>query len=250
MPINQRQYGQPRDNQRQRLYTAEEVLHDRRVSRAATKHLIDTQHVAGWRVLDPENPTASTKPMKVPTIAAVQDYVDAVTHAAWFQARWGHRKVTVRPGKGSHGSWGYVSIAQVHRHSEAVILHEIAHGLVGSGCAYHGPEFAGVLLTLVRYQMGKPYADELRASFKKHRVRYTMAEVPAPNTDRVARVRQAAKTRTQQNLGDRLGLSTANQCKVAASVIRTQVKAGLFGPPGCKPRAHALATARVLEGGR
>lgn len=240
--------GRPRDNQRQRLYTAEDKIHDRRPSRAARKHLIDTQAVNGWGVLDEHG---KSKPMKAPTIAALQDYVDAVTAAAWFQSRWGRRKLTVIPGQGSHAGGSHLTVSPYHRRSEAVILHEIAHTLTPSNRAWHGPEFAGILLTLVRFQMGAEHARELRESFRAGRVRVTMKDVPkAGSRPVVTAAKQAAKQRARDEAGplDKLGLTDATQCRAAAAVIRKKAKAGVFGPPGSKPRRHALDTARKLDG--
>jgi putative metallohydrolase (TIGR04338 family) len=245
--------GQARDNQRQRLYDAEDAIRDLRVSRTATKHLVDTQHVAGWGVIE----DGKSVQMKCPTVAATQAYVDAVTSAAWFQSRWGRRKITVVAGRGSHGAYGEITVSQVHRRSEVVILHEIAHCLTGYHHAHHGPEFAGVLLTLVRYQMGKTHADTLRASFKAKRVRYTMADVPKPGhpvVTQAERSRQAAAAKRQEKAQAESQREAAQRRLVgytarhqAAEAIRANVKAGRFGPSGSKPRTHALATARALE---
>jgi putative metallohydrolase (TIGR04338 family) len=239
-----------RDNQRQRLYDAENVLHGRRVSAAAKKHLIDTEASRLWVERDPE--TGQQRPARYPSVAATQAYVDAVTSARWFRARWGNRAITVRANSGSNAMMGgnLINLAGDHRRSEAVILHEMAHALSPySGVAPHGKEFAGILLTLVRQVMGREQSDELRAAFRTHKVRVSMAAVPSPTRPVETRAQRAAKARAKDNLGDRLGLSTDSQRKVAASVIRVQVRAGLFGQPGCKPRTHALATARLLEQG-
>lgn len=241
--------GRPRDNQRQRLYDAEDTIRGRRPSRAAKKHLIDTQYVSGYAVLV----NGESKPMKAPTGEALQQYVDAVTEAAWFQSRWGRRKLTVRAGRGSHAGGSHLTVSPYYRRSEAVILHEIAHCLTPNNRAWHGPEFAGILLTLVRYQMGAEHARELRESFRAGRVRATMKDVPKAGTRPVVTVaKQAAKRRTRDEAGplDKLGLTDATQRKAAAAVIRKQVKAGLFGPAGSKPRRHALDTARALDGGK
>jgi putative metallohydrolase (TIGR04338 family) len=254
-----------RDNQRQRLYDAENVLHGRRVSAAATKHLVDTERHSWWAVTDKDKPrldehgqpilgingepVCGTKALKYPNIAACQAYVNEITEARWFQARWGQRGFAVQAGTGSHAYGNTITLSGIHRRSEAVILHEMAHCLTPWGKAPHGPEFAGILLTLVRNVMGPEHAKDLRASFSSGRVRATMASVPAPKRTVETRAQKAAKSKPK-NLGDRLGLGTDSQRKVAASIIRAQVKDGLFGPSGCKPRAHALATARALEKGQ
>lgn len=263
-----------RDNQRSRLYNAEDVLRGRRPSRAAKRHLVDTQHVSGWRVRDesvplpPESewptftrddgtverlrPLGKTKPIKAPSVAATQEYVDAVLAAAWFQRRWGRRAIRVLAGRGSHANMSLlggvsITVSQHHRRSEAVILHEIAHILIGGGYAPHGPEFAGVLLTLVRHQMGAEHAKDLRESFRKHRVRATTKAVPAPRRQVVPVAEQQAAAKREAARHGASHLSPRAQRTAAAAIIRGEVKAGLFGPAGSKPRTHALATARALE---
>lgn len=247
--------GQARDNQRSRLYAAENVLRGLRVSKAATKHLIDTQAVAGWSVIV----DGRARPMRTPTIGGVQDYVDAVTSASWFQARWGQRGIIVVAGKGSHSN-GYrqITVSQQHRRSESVILHEIAHCLVGLPHAWHGPEFAGVLLTLVRYQMGKEHADTLRASFKEKGARYNLKAVPSPSRPVVTQAERskratAAKRQEKARLEEQRAAShrrltgyTSRQS--AAATVRALIKDGHFGPSGSAGRKAALATARSLEG--
>lgn len=186
----------PRDNQRSRLYAAEKCLSDLRVSKHAARHLIDTQTVSGWVVPDHTRPSIDvdgnpilldgkpvyrSKPMKTPTVGALRAYVEAVTGAAWFTRRWSVRPRVIA-GRGSHASrYGWdICVSQHHRRSEAVILHEIAHTLIGEDCADHGPEFAGVLLFLVEQVMGKGHADTLRESYRAHRVDWTNRRVPEP----------------------------------------------------------------------
>lgn len=243
----------PRDTQKQRLYKAEDRIGYRRVSKAAKTHLVDTE--TAWHGSHP-------------SMAAAQAYVDAVLSARWFQSRWGQKKIEVVHGHGgSHAStWGHtLSVHTDHRKCETSILHEIAHCLTpGYRYADHGPEFAGVLITLIRHQMGKEHADEMKASFREHRVKFNMKAVPAPGskpvvtkTEKVAKERAAAKAQNAQRLAEQRAAAERDQRRrvgytgrhEAADVIRANVKTGLFGPSGSKPRTHALATARALEKG-
>lgn len=210
--------GQPRDNQRQRLYDAERVLRGRRVSPAAKRCLKDTERHDWLLTEDPNAVLESTEdqwpiyrhedgteerlrpkkyvPMRYPSTRAVQAYLDEVTSAAWFIRRWGRYRLTYRNGKGSHGGYGSLTVSREHRRSEAVILHEVAHNLCDLyRYAYHGPEFAAILLTLVRYQMGKQHADDLKASFAKHRVKYRagVKAVPKPSDERWQRAKAAKR---------------------------------------------------------
>lgn len=224
-----------RDNQRQRLYTAENILSGKRVSKAALKHLIDTEH--SWHG-------------KYPTPAAVQAYVDEVTSSRWFQSRWGQKRIEYWAGNGSHASGNHITVATEHRRSEAVILHELAHCLVtqrSSTAAWHGPEFAGVLMTLVRNVMGKESADALTESFRKHKVRKNTRLVPATGSKPVVTKTERTERQKARDEKDQQMALTLSRRDEAGESIRAAVKAGYYGPPGSKPRAQALATARTLE---
>jgi putative metallohydrolase (TIGR04338 family) len=237
MTINY-QGGRARDNQRQRLYDAEDALHGLRVSTPAKRHLIDTQTMSG------------TWMGKCPTTQAVQAYMDAVTGYAWFQRRWGSTRFRYVLGNGSHGGYYNVTVSQTHRRSEVVILHEMAHSLTGPDDAHHGPEFAGILLTLVHHTMGKAYADRLRASYKQHKVRYTKSAVPAPKRPVVTQAKQAAKVRQtaiQRKAAADRAVRLPVRRREAAATIRALVADGEFGEPGDPNRRRALATARKME---
>ncbi len=139
----------PRDSQRARLYRAEEEVH------------------AGRRL---------------PTVAQLQAYVDGVAGSDWFLARWGVRPFEVRPGYGHRRATADVNgVLQLPRwaRSEVVVLHEMAHCLTPVAFAAHGPEYAGVLLALVRRAVDPGRAQSLEDAFARHRVRWTLAAVPA-----------------------------------------------------------------------
>lgn len=175
--VNGLRPGQHRDSQRKRLYDADDVLDGVRVSALAKRHLTDSVKHSTLRVIR----DGQMEPLHYPSIESAQDYVDAVIASAWFRRRWGHKRIPVQHSHG-HGSaaWddGSISLSVQHRRWEAAILHEIAHILTPHPYAHHGPEFAGILLTLVKYAMGTEQARILRESFREHRVRYTMAAVP------------------------------------------------------------------------
>jgi putative metallohydrolase (TIGR04338 family) len=244
--------GSLRDTQRQRLYDAERAA-NLPLSKAAQKYLVDGSKVAS---------TGNV------SIEACQTYVDHVVTSAWFQSRWGVHRVRVDH-KVSGSATGYrwsISLPPWGR-CEWVILHELAHAVHAGnqdGDAAHGPEFAGIFLTLVRYQCGAGAAKDLRAALKKSRVRYSMIKVPQPNTKRVtprttivSKQKQAAARAQQRDREERLAAAARQERqdlgsigrKEAARVLRANVKSGVFGPAGSKPRTHALATARLLEKG-
>jgi putative metallohydrolase (TIGR04338 family) len=196
MATNGLRPGQRRDNRRQRLYDAERVLRGLRVSAAARRHLTDSIRHSTDKMSVPGS--INLVPMIYPSVASTQDYVDAVISTAWFRRRWGFRRIPVEHSKGRGSvawSTGTIAISCSHRRSEAVILHEIAHRLTSPTAAHHGPEFAGILLTLVKHVMGAEHAKALRTSFREHKVRVTMAEVPAVDEDRRQRADATAKAR-------------------------------------------------------
>ena len=138
----------PRDNQRARLYRAEGELD------------------AGRRL---------------PTVDRMQAWVDGLAATDWFVARWGDRAFEVRPGFGHRRATadqnGILQMPKWAR-SELVLLHEVAHCLTPVDVASHGPEYAGVLLALVRRGMGPGPAQHLEDAFGRERVRWTLAAVP------------------------------------------------------------------------
>ena len=141
--------GRPRDSQRARLYRAE-------------------GDVATGR--------------RLPTVERMQAYVDGLAAADWFVARWGGRSFEVRPGFGHRRATadrnGVLQMPKWAR-TELVLLHEVAHCLTPAACAPHGPEYAGVLLALVRRGMGPAAAQSLEDAFAGQRVRWTLSAVPA-----------------------------------------------------------------------
>lgn len=233
------QGSRARDNQRQRLYDAQEVLFEKRVSKAALKHLVDTE--SAWHG-------------KYPTVEAVRDYVNEVLNSRWFQSRWGRKQIRVEAGRGSNADHsGYsMSVSTTHRRSEIVILHEIAHCIAiqmdpYGHDAWHGPEMVGVLMALVRGQMGKESADTLTASFKKYRLRKNNKRVPSAGSQPVVtKAERAVRAKAREERDQQVAVSHLRRV-AAAETIRAAVKAGYYGPSGSKPRAQALATARTME---
>ena len=151
----------PRDSQRARLYRAESSLdHGRRL----------------------------------PTVDRMQAWVDALCATDWFAARWGRRTFDVRPGHGHRRATadehGVLQMPKWAR-TELVLLHEVAHCLTPWTFAGHGPEYAGVLLTLTRRGMGPATAQRLEDAFARERVRWTLSAVPDVRPS-VAKSRQTA----------------------------------------------------------
>lgn len=100
-----------------------------------------------------------------------------------------------------------------------------------------------MLLFLTKTVMGQAAYDNLLADFRKNKVRRTNKMLPAASSHKV--VTKAARAARTRAVAERpTGVSERRE---AASVIRRAGKDGLYGPSGCKPRTHALATARLLE---
>ncbi|HEX7276679.1 MAG TPA: hypothetical protein VF244_04830 [Acidimicrobiales bacterium] len=140
----------PRDNQRARLYRA-------------------------------ENEVDAGRPL--PTVAVMQAYVDGVAASAWFVDRWGARAFDVRPGHGhTRATASPDGVLQMPRWArrEMTILHEMAHCLTPVTFAAHGSEYAGVLLALVRRAMGLGPAQALEEAFGRQRVKWSAALVLRP----------------------------------------------------------------------
>lgn len=126
---------------------------------------------------------------RLPTVADLQSYVDDVCATPWFTARFGARTYEVRPGHGHRKATATpAGVLQMPRwaRSELVVLHEVAHPLVASTLAAHGPEFAGVLLALARRAIGPATAQALEDAFTRHRVRHAVPPAPAPAGARTA----------------------------------------------------------------
>jgi len=150
----------PRDNQRSKLYKAENEAFD--------KH------------------PASEVYKGKDSLEKCQQLVDKlVKESKWFKKHWGEViEVKVKPGKGHRRATGsrymvgwcgqYKGIIQLPLWSRKtwVVLHELSHVITPNNKASHGWEFAQNYLKLVKHIMGKEAESALKESFKKHRVKY------------------------------------------------------------------------------
>jgi len=149
-PVTEGGVSRPRDSQRARLYRAEDEVGPGR---------------------------------RLPTVEKLQTYVDGLAATDWFDRRWQGRSFDVRPGHGHRRATadrnGVLQLPRWAR-SEVVVLHEVAHCLTPVEFAAHGPEYAGILLSLVRRAVGPGTAQRLEDAFGRHRVRWSLAAVPVP----------------------------------------------------------------------
>jgi putative metallohydrolase (TIGR04338 family) len=164
---------QARDNQKSRLYKAENVLNE--------------------------------FSERLETVPEMADYLTKVMNRAPIQARYGaylEMRTEVRDGRGCRralGSRHWIKMPKWAR-TQFIVLHEYAHALTirkfGSLVADHGREYASVYLDLVRFGLGKEAHDALVASFKANRVRYRLPGGKAkPVISRRVVVKAAAKVK-------------------------------------------------------
>lgn len=207
----------------------------------------DTQR---QRCYDAESAIQTGADPKLRNLADMQAFIDKVTEARWFQSRWGRISVEVRAGQRHTRavSYGRVLHIPLWAREEEILLHELAHTLtshrVGSHIvSWHGPEFAGVLLFLVKNVMGLDAWEKLRKSFKEHRVRFNNKCIPPAKSYSVrTKTQVAAAARARSNRPVSL-----SEIVAATDVLRRAARQGAFGETGRKPRTHALSTARALE---
>lgn len=144
----------PRDNQRQRLYDAEEAAQFKMTGKRWQQTIKN---------------------------ADLQPWVDAVMAKRAISSRWPNKKIKVELGKGGGRGWYSEISLGVAARNEWVILHEVAHCLVPHGdYAPHGPEFVGIFTFLIETVLGKPSATAFREQCLAHRVRKSNALIPKP----------------------------------------------------------------------
>lgn len=137
-----------RDNQRQRVYSAENTM------------------PGIWGQSIPNN--------------QLQAWVDAALDKRAIRSRWGARRIEVTLGRGGARARNKYEINLGKRsRNPFVICHELAHCLTPWDAAAHGPEFAGVELFLVQHLIGPEAARQLRAAFRAKKVRTNRKGIPA-----------------------------------------------------------------------
>lgn len=163
------QHYQVRDSQRGKLYVAERAIH--------------------------------SDGRRFTTVEDMQAYVDKLIGSAWWKRRHNCKRLTVRPGYGHTRATCGGGIIQMPKWAriEAVLLHEMSHGVIQARygnyrVAAHGREYAAVFVELVGHMMGKDVADKLKASFRANKVKFTKARTMTPER-RAALTQQLAAAR-------------------------------------------------------
>ncbi len=150
----------PRDSQRSKMYRAER----------STKKLPHT-HFKDLR--------------------QIRSYVKRIQKHKWFQERWNWaRWIEVRKIRSDASAHGWFAggghlVIQIPKAKwamcEAVVLHEIAHGLAEiqwrkspahKKTAWHGPEFAKIYADLVQHYIGVEAGRELKKQYRANGVKY------------------------------------------------------------------------------
>lgn len=146
-----------RDSQRQRVYDSEHIL------------------------ADPSEPKM--------TVPEMQKWVDEIVGSAWWRHRSGIGKVLVLDGRGRRSAcattlYGQKAIKMPRwMRSRATVLHELAHHL--SPGYHHDAQFAASMLGLVRRWMGETEGQELKASYRRHKVHAYNAPKPTRRMPKV-----------------------------------------------------------------
>lgn len=114
----------------------------------------------------------------LPTVPAIQSYVNKILHSRWWKNRFTVTTIKVEDGRGRRtaAAWhthfaGIIAMPRWSRY-ELVILHELAHIATPENCASHGREFARNFVDLVTRRMGNDTAKALKASFDKGKVKW------------------------------------------------------------------------------
>lgn len=146
-----------RDNQRKKVYIAEREVFGKNASTAKIG-------------------------MPLPTVGDVERYLSVVLSRKVVSRHYDTQPVSVADGRGTRRAMAYggwkINIPLWAR-TEWVVLHELAHILnnrdrrLGEQRAAHGWEFAEIYLFLVKTMLGKDVEDLLKASFRKHRVKFS-----------------------------------------------------------------------------
>lgn len=172
-----------RDNQRSKVYKAEQVIHDR---------------------------------FELENIEAVEKYVKIVSNSKYFQKHFGVFSFHIKDGRGTRKAFssGNVLNFPVWSRKKAIVLHEIAHSIVNKkylSAASHGPEFCKIYLILVNHFLGKECYKELKQSFRLNKVKCSIRKkktglsnkpkkpMPVAAIEALKKYRESKKRETNEN---------------------------------------------------
>lgn len=145
------------------------------------------------------------KGVQFTSIEEMQTYTDKLTNSAWWKRRYPGRRFIIEPQRSNCSAMargdGYTISMPKWAWNEMILLHEIAHHakdrMYGHrGSAPHGREFAKTFLELVRHKMGDECWWLLKESFRKHKVKHTLARKPMSEEQRAAASERLALARS------------------------------------------------------
>lgn len=149
--------------------------------------LYDTESTVRWK--------CEALDRKLPSIEAIQRYVNHLTSEPWFLKCFGKYTIKVKnkSGSGADASYKTIRFSKWSR-SIFVVLHEVAHVLHKPGYgSSHGRFYARTLIALVEHKIGNEAAKILKAEFRKGRVKYLPKRVLTDEARE--KLRQSFKTR-------------------------------------------------------
>lgn len=114
------------------------------------------------------------------SVKDMQDFCDRMTNSKWWRANYPHI-INIHVGDGRRrsraggcriGNTIKIFMPRFFR-NELIVIHEIVHGLKNSGEAWHGKEYCGEYIRVVRHFMGVTTGKALLDSFDRNGVMYT-----------------------------------------------------------------------------
>ena len=164
-------------------------------------HVRDTEQT---KVYNSEDATVKKlgKTEKFESIEDAQKYINRITRSATWKKMTRRKHVYIYPksrnGRGNLAqAFGpYIIVDTVHGMTKFVILHELAHC---AGAMHHGRTFRNNLLVLIGRFLGAEWKREMKAQYKKRKLRIGNAPKPMPKKLWEARTDRMAAMRAKQN---------------------------------------------------
>ena len=121
------------------------------------------------------------------SVKEIQDFCDRMTSSKWWQATYPNiLKINVGDGRRRSSASGVrsgntikIAMPKFSR-NELIVIHEVVHGLKKAGEAWHGKEYCGEYLKVVRHFMGVASSKALLDAFDRNGVIYTEPITPIP----------------------------------------------------------------------
>jgi len=157
----------------------------------------------------------------------LKGYVLTVLDKRSIRSRWGIRRVprVEFTHDGARAFGDYEVRFGLNMRNEMVVCHELAHTLCPDEYAWHGPEFVGIYLFLVRLMMGDEWAKSLSDAFRRYRVKRSNAAipdvrnvVPQPRAERIREQKKAARDEAARKIQRWLDDGVVNKATLRAII--------------------------------